>query len=118
MDNLPRKRLTLRSAGSYLLDHADKNLTILFQEIDCNHDGSLSQEEFVKGLLAMPFVDISAVEAVRLFTTIDVDNSNTISLHEFVQVSSHSLICLTIHVLGCQTNSLDPYTGQGICSES
>lgn len=86
MDFLPRKRLLLRSNGSYTIEIAEKHLTLLFQAIDQNNDGILSQEEFVNGLLALPFVDISPVEAVRLFTTIDVDDSNSITLHEFVEV--------------------------------
>jgi Ca2+-binding EF-hand superfamily protein len=97
---LPKKRPLIRAGSqSVNMEDAEKDLSILFQEIDTNHDGVLSQEEFVNGLLSMPFVDISPVESVRLFTTFDKNNSGTISLQEFVDVcrpihfASSDLLC-------------------------
>ena len=60
------------------------NFRKVFRKFDENHDGTLSQHEFRKGL-ANCGIDLSDKEFVELMETLDEDDSNEIDYNEFAQ---------------------------------
>ena len=71
--DLKNKRLTLVSQKSLFFEDIEADLRVLFKEIDINHDNLLTEEEFINGLKSMSFIDISEIEASRLFHFIDTN---------------------------------------------
>lgn len=73
----------IRRERSNTLDLRTAGLVELFQAIDVNGDGKLSRDEFVRGILNIPYVDISETEARRLFENLDPSSCGYVSLGDF-----------------------------------
>lgn len=63
----------------------------LFEQIDVNGDGRVSQAEFVSGLLKIPSIDCTEVEARRMFEKLDHNSAGMIYASQFVEVSDKSM---------------------------
>ena len=71
-----------------------KNLRKIFRELDVDHDGSISLNEFKKGLPQMaPIVPgLNENSAAEIFNSIDQDSSGEITFSEFVTAGSSILV--------------------------
>mmetsp|Transcript_18 Transcript_18/g.36 ORF Transcript_18/g.36 Transcript_18/m.36 type:complete len:750 (+) Transcript_18:51-2300(+) len=70
----------LRSRAVSSVQLVETGLTKLFKTIDENGDGVLTQEEFVNGILNIRYLDVSAVEAARLYESLDTECTGSITL--------------------------------------
>ncbi len=60
---------------------------LLFETIDVNGDGLVSKQEFIDGICNAPKVDLTEVEASRLYDTLDHHhNGEGLKLETFVEV--------------------------------
>ena len=78
--------MAVRRERSKSMDLKNTGVYELFQAIDINGDGSLTQEEFVTGLLNIPYIDISETEATRMFVNIDTAGTGKVSPRDFFKV--------------------------------
>jgi Ca2+-binding EF-hand superfamily protein len=65
-----------------------------FDLIDIDGDGNVTIEEFASAIKKLQGTDANVDEIERLFDAIDIDQSRTLSLKEFLVARAHRKVCL------------------------
>jgi Ca2+-binding EF-hand superfamily protein len=81
---------------THLSEDSDSAFRKMFRDIDHNHDGKISKQEFIYGLATNSHIDISTVEAERLFSNIVSSSKEYVTLDQFVEVIFNTFKLLRI----------------------
>jgi hypothetical protein len=76
-----------RSRSSAHIDLKTSELYELFRAIDTNEDNIISRNEFVSGLVNIPYIDVSETEASRWFDNLDTNGTNSVTYQDFLKSS-------------------------------
>ena len=66
-----------------------ENYRHVFESIDIDHSGTLTEDEFIRGTKKFFGEQLTEIDAMQLYKKIDLNGDGTIQFNEFVLVALH-----------------------------